>query len=352
MNFVDEVEIDVRGGHGGAGCVSFLREKFRPRGGPDGGNGGDGGDVVLVVDPGLSTLLDFRYQRRLTARNGEPGRGKDQFGRRGRDVRARVPPGTVVRDAESGEIIADLKAPGESTVVAHGGRGGRGNASYASPTNQAPRRSQPGTPGEEHRLRLELVLMADIGLLGFPNVGKSTLIRRVSAARPRVADYPFTTLVPHLGVVRLGDFRSFVLADIPGLIEGAHEGHGLGLRFLRHLSRTELLIHLVDISGLSERDPLDDLDVINRELEHFDRRLVSKPQLVAGNRIDLVTSTRWLEQIAQRFRGRGILLHMISAATGEGVQELMNAAAAKLDELRLRNALPTGPGEPHGSHVG
>jgi GTPase len=351
MKFVDEVEIDVRGGHGGPGCVSFLREKFRPRGGPDGGNGGDGGDVVLVVDSGLSTLLDFRYQRRLAARNGEPGRGKNQFGRRGQDARARVPPGTIVREAESGEIIADLKAPGESAVVAHGGRGGRGNASYASSTNQTPRRSQPGTPGEEHRLRLELVVMADVGLLGFPNVGKSTLIRRVSAARPRVADYPFTTLVPHLGVVRLGDFQSFVLADIPGLIEGAHEGHGLGLRFLRHLSRTELLIHLVDVSSLSGRDPLDDLDVINRELAHFDVRLASKPQIVAGNKIDLVTSESWLEQIAQRFRRRGIPLHMISAATGQGVQELINEAGAKLDKLRRPDAQPARPGEPQGGQV-
>jgi GTP-binding protein len=352
MKFVDEIEIDVRGGHGGAGCVSFLREKCRPKGGPNGGNGGDGGEVMLVVDSGLSTLLDFRYQRRLEARNGEPGRGKNQFGRRGRDVQARVPPGTVVREVESGEILADLKAPGESAVVAHGGRGGRGNATYVSPTNQAPRRSQPGTPGEEHRLRLELRLMADIGLLGFPNVGKSTLIRRVSAARPRVADYPFTTLVPHLGVVRLDDFRSFVLADIPGLVEGAHRGQGLGLRFLRHLSRTELLIHMVDISALSERDPIEDLDVINRELAHFDERLASKIQIVAGNKIDLVTSKRWLQQISQRFRSRGIPLHLISAATGQGVQELMNAAAARLDELRHRDALPAGRNKPHGGRVG
>jgi GTPase len=352
MKFVDEVEIDVRGGHGGAGCVSFLHEKFRPRGGPDGGKGGDGGDVVFIVDSGLSTLLDFRYQRRLAARNGEPGRGKNQYGRRGKDVQARVPPGTVVREVESGEIIADLKAPGESAVVARGGRGGRGNASYASPTNQTPRRSQPGIPGEERRLRLELLLMADVGLLGFPNVGKSTLIRRVSAARPRVADYPFTTLVPHLGVVRLDDFRSFVLADIPGLVEGAHSGHGLGLRFLRHLSRTELLIHMVDISGLSERDPLDDLDVINRELAHFDQRLASKAQIVAGNKIDLVTSEGWLQQVSQRFLNKGIALHLISAATGEGVQELMNAAAAKLDELRHQVAQATGPDEPRGDLVG
>lgn len=334
MKFVDEVEIEVRGGHGGAGCVSFLREKFRPRGGPDGGNGGDGGDVVLFVDPGLSTLLDFHYRPRLQAENGEPGRGKNQFGRRGNDLRARVPPGTVVRDIKSGEILADLKAPGDYAVVAHGGRGGRGNASYATPTNQAPRRAQPGTPGEQRRLRLELLLMADVGLLGFPNVGKSTLIRRVSAARPRVAEYPFTTLVPHLGVVRLPDFRSFVLADVPGLIEGAHAGHGLGQRFLRHLSRTFLLIHLLDVSGLSGRDPIEDFEAINRELARFDANLASKPQLVAGNKVDLVSASGHLEELVARFRARGIPLHLISAATGLGVRDLMHKAGAHLQELR------------------
>jgi len=337
MKFVDEVDLDVRGGHGGAGCVSFLREKYRPKGGPAGGNGGDGGNVVLAVDPGLSTLLDFRYRRHIEAENGEPGGGKNQYGRRGKDALAHVPAGTVVRDRETAEVIADLQGAGDTAIVAHGGRGGRGNASYASPTNQAPRRAQPGLPGEERRLRLELLLMADVGLLGFPNVGKSTLIRRVSAARPRVADYPFTTLVPHLGVVRCSDFKSFVLADIPGLIEGAHSGQGLGLRFLRHLSRTQVLIHMLDLSGLTDRDPVADAEVINGELAHFDRRLAAKPQIVVGNKIDLVPSRQSREQISDRFRARGITLRLISAATGEGVRELMDEAGAAVESLRRRD---------------
>ena len=290
MKFVDEAEIEVSGGDGGSGCLSFLREKYRPKGGPAGGDGGDGGDVVLVVDSGLSTLLDFKFQPRLRAGNGEPGRGKNQHGRRGRDCVVRVPSGTIVRCLETGEILADLRAPGATAIVAHGGRGGRGNAHFATSTNQAPRRFEPGTAGEHRRLRLELRLMADVGLVGFPNVGKSTLIRRVSAARPRVADYPFTTLVPHLGVVRFADDGHFVLADIPGLIEGAHAGHGLGFRFLRHVSRTAVLIHLLDASGLSGRDPLADLDTINRELARFDPELAKKPQVVVANKIDLVSS--------------------------------------------------------------
>jgi GTP-binding protein len=351
MKFVDEVEIDVRGGNGGAGCVSFLREKYRPRGGPDGGNGGDGGDVVLLVDPGLSTLLDFRYKRHLEARNGEPGRGKNQYGHRGRDAVARVPPGTVVRDLTDGRIIADLREAGDRAVVAQGGRGGRGNATYATATNQAPRRAQAGTRGQVRRLRLELLLMADVGLLGFPNVGKSSLIRLVSAARPQVADYPFTTLVPHLGVVRFGEFGSFVLADIPGLIEGAHTGHGLGLRFLRHVSRATLLIHMVDVGGLNERDPLQDFDVINRELEEFDPNLASKPQIVVGNKVDLVHSRAGLEDLSRRFRERGVPLHFISAATGEGVQSLVNEAGAKAAELR-RSHVSRGVDDTRGTEHG
>jgi GTP-binding protein len=306
---------------------------------------------LLVVDPGLSTLLDFRYRRHFEARDGEPGRGKNQYGRRGDDALARVPPGTIVREVDSGDVIADLKGPGESAVVAHGGRGGRGNASYVSSTNQAPRRAQPGTPGEERRLRLELLLMADIGLLGFPNVGKSTLIRRVSAARPRVADYPFTTLVPHLGVVRLDDFRSFVLADVPGLIEGAHRGQGLGLRFLRHLSRTEVVIHMLDVSDFSGRDPIEDFEVINRELAHFDERLASKPQIVVGNKVDLASPDHPLDTIRARFDARGVSLRLISAATGQGVQELMREAAARLGELR-RSVAISAETEPPGENGG
>lgn len=338
MKFVDEADIEVRGGDGGAGCVSFLREKYRPKGGPDGGNGGNGGNVILEVDTGLSTLLDFKFQPRLEAQDGEPGRGKNQHGRNGRDRVGRVPLGTVVRDIETGEVVADLSTPAARAVVARGGRGGRGNATYATPTNQTPRFAQPGIAGEVRRLRLELRLMADVGLVGFPNVGKSTLISRVSAARPRVADYPFTTLVPHLGVVRFGDDGSFVLADIPGLIEGAHVGHGLGLRFLRHVSRTRLLIHLVDGSGLSGRDPLEDFDVINRELSHFDRSLAAKPQIVALNKIDLVSAPAALDAIRERFRARGVETWLISAATGAGVAALMREVGMRVRALRQQAA--------------
>jgi GTP-binding protein len=338
MKFVDEAEIEVRAGKGGPGCVSFLREKYRPRGGPDGGNGGDGGDVVLIVDPGLSTLLDFKFQPRIQAQNGEPGRGKNQYGHRGADKEVYVPPGTLVRDVETGEVIADLRAPGERTVVARGGRGGRGNTSYATSTNQAPRYAQPGTPGEERRLRLELRVMAEVGLVGFPNVGKSTFIRRVSAARPRVADFPFTTLVPHLGVVRFGEEGSFVLADIPGLIEGAHEGHGLGTRFLRHVSRTVLLLHLVDIGGLSGRDPLHDYEAINRELACFDAELAGKPQVVVGNKIDLLASPSERESVRKKFAEQGVHLWLISAATGEGVAELVDEVGYRVRALRRTQA--------------
>ncbi len=333
MKFVDEAEIEVRGGHGGAGCVSFLREKYRPKGGPDGGNGGAGGDVILTVDPSLTTLLDFKYQPRLVAKRGVHGRGKEQHGHRGADALARVPAGTIVRDAETGEVLADLRTPGEQVVVARGGRGGRGNATYKSSTNQAPRHAQPGEDGEQRRLRLELHLVADVGLLGFPNVGKSTFIRRVSAARPRVADYPFTTLVPHLGVVRADEDTTLVLADIPGLIAGAHEGHGLGDRFLRHLSRTSVLLHLVDASGVSGRDPLDDYDVINRELALFDPAMAAKPQIVAANKCD-VAGAEFVAELRTRFAARGLELWVVSAATGAGVPELVRALADQVRHAR------------------
>jgi GTP-binding protein len=333
MKFVDEAQIEVLGGHGGAGCVSFLREKFKARGGPNGGDGGDGGDVILEVDPSLTSLLDFKYQPRLAAKRGEHGRGKDQHGHRGEDALARVPLGTIVRDLDTGEVIADLTTPGARVVVARGGRGGRGNAYFKSSTNQAPRYAQPGLPGEEHRLRLELQLVADVGLLGFPNVGKSTFISRVSAARPRIADYPFTTLVPNLGVVRVDDDRTFVIADIPGLIEGAHEGHGLGDRFLRHVSRTSLLLHLLDGSGMSGRDPLHDHDVINRELSLYDPALAAKPQIVAINKID-AAPPGFIDELVQRFAARGITVRPISAVAGTGVAELLRELARRVDEAR------------------
>jgi GTP-binding protein len=279
-------------------------------------------------------LLDFKYQRHLEAEDGKGGRGKHQYGRAGNDCVVRVPVGTVVRDVETGEQIADLSAPAMRAVVAQGGHGGWGNMHYATPTNQAPRRAQPGLPGEARRLKLELRLMADVGLLGFPNVGKSTLIRRVSAARPRVADYPFTTLVPHLGVVRYAEEKSFVLADIPGLIEGAHEGHGLGARFLRHVSRTAILIHVLDGSGLSGREPMADFDAINTELEHFDPALIAKPQLVVVNKIDLVTSDAQQEELTRRFAARGIQVWPISAATGAGVHALIREVGRRVEEQR------------------
>lgn len=331
MKFVDEAQIEVIGGHGGAGCVSFLREKYKAKGGPNGGNGGDGGDVVLEVDPNLTSLLDFKYQPRLAATRGEHGRGKEQHGHRGADAVARVPLGTIVRDAETGDLIADLTEPGARVVVARGGRGGKGNQHFKSSTNQAPRYAQPGLAGEEFRLRLELQLVADVGLLGFPNVGKSTFISRVSAARPRIADYPFTTLVPNLGVVRVDDERTFVIADIPGLIEGAHEGHGLGHRFLRHVSRSRLLLHLLDASGMSGRDPLDDYDVINRELALYDPEVAAKPQIVAANKIDSAPPG-FVDELTQRLATRGVTLHAVSAVTGAGVTELVRLLMARVHE--------------------
>lgn len=334
MKFIDEAEVEVLAGNGGDGCAAFLREKYRPRGGPAGGDGGDGGDVIFRVDPGLSTLLDFKFQRRLRAGNGEGGRGKHQYGKRGDDCVVRVPLGTVIHDIETSERIADLNTKDAWVIGAHGGRGGRGNMHYATSTNQAPRYAQPGTPGEEKRLRLELRLMADVGLVGFPNVGKSSLITRVSAARPRVADYPFTTLVPHLGVVRIDEEGSFVLADIPGLIEGAHEGHGLGDRFLRHVSRTQLLIHMLDVGGLSGREPEHDFETINRELTAFDPHLAERPQIVVANKLDLSDARETYERLREDFARRGIELWGISAATGEGVAELIRHVGFRWRELK------------------
>ncbi len=342
MKFIDEAEVHVRAGDGGRGCVSFLREKYKPHGGPNGGDGGDGGDVVFVVDPGLTTLLDFKLHPLLKGQRGEHGRGKEQYGRRGRDHDVRVPPGTMVTDAVTSDLIADLREPHARVIVAHGGRGGRGNAHFATPTNQAPRYAQPGTPGEERRLQLELHLMADVGLVGYPNAGKSTLISAVSAARPRIADYPFTTLVPHLGVVRVNDELSFVLADVPGLIEGAHRGLGLGDRFLRHLSRTTLLIHLIDLSGLSGRDPLADYDAINHELEAFGPELAAKPQIVVGNKMDLTEARQAYPALHARFGERGIELWAISAAAGLGVTALMRAVGRRWQALRV-----TAPADVH-----
>jgi len=334
MKFVDEVLVRVAAGDGGRGCVSFRREKYVPRGGPNGGDGGAGGDVVLAVDPGLSTLVDLSYPQHLRAGRGEHGRGKDQHGARGADLVLRVPPGTLVYDAERDELRADLRAAGERAVVARGGRGGRGNMHFATPTNRAPRRAEPGTPGEQRQLRLELRVLADAGLLGFPNVGKSTLIRAVSAARPRVADYPFTTLVPHLGVVRLDEEWSFVLADVPGLIAGAHAGHGLGTRFLRHLSRTAVLVHLLDVSGLTGRDPLADFEALNRELALTSPELAQKPQIVVAGKLDLAETRTHLPAARRALAARGVELHAVSGATGEGAAALMRVVGSAVRAAR------------------
>ena len=334
MKFVDEVMIRVEAGDGGNGCASFRREKYVPRGGPSGGDGGDGGSVVLTVDPGLSTLLDLAYPQTLRAGRGEHGRGKEQHGKRGADLVLRVPAGTLVYDADGGELLGDLRAAGEPLVVARGGRGGRGNVHFATSTNQAPRRAEPGTPGAQRNLRLELRVLADAGLLGFPNVGKSTLIRAVSAARPRVADFPFTTLVPHLGVVRVDDDTSFVLADVPGLIPGAHAGQGLGTRFLRHLARTAVLVHLLDVSGLTGRDPVADYDAINRELELTSPRLAAKPQIVVAGKLDLAETRARLPAVRDAFAGRGISLHAVSGATGEGTAALTSVVAEAVRRAR------------------
>lgn len=312
--FIDQTTLTVRSGDGGNGCRSFRREKFVPRGGPDGGDGGDGGDVILVADAALNTLVNYRFHRHIRAEHGRPGTGKKCKGRRGAGAIIAVPPGTVVRDAGTGETLADLTARDERIVVARGGRGGRGNARFATPTNRAPETAFPGESGEEKRLELELKLIADVGLVGFPNAGKSTLLSRISAAHPKIADYPFTTLQPHLGIVSYHDFDSFVVADIPGLIEGAHLGRGLGHRFLRHIERTRILLFLVDATSLN---PERDLDVLRSELRHFSPRLLRKPSLTALTKIDALASD---ERERKRLSDRYLCF---SSVSGEGISELV-----------------------------
>jgi GTP-binding protein len=337
MQFIDEAIIHVKAGDGGNGSAAFRREDGVPRGGPSGGDGGNGGSIIMVADPRLSSLLDYRYRRHYNAARGEDGRNKDQYGARGEDLTLRVPVGTVIYEepgevGEPGEpgasaepaLLADLSEPGASVVVARGGIGGRGNIHFKSPWNQAPTKAEPGTPGEQRTIRLELKLLADVGLLGFPNVGKSTFISRVSRARPKIADYPFTTLVPNLGVVQLSDERSFVIADIPGLIEGASEGAGLGHQFLRHVERCRVLLHIVEATFMTgpERTPLSDYRVINAELARYAPDLANKPQVVVLNKTDatepdLVTETR------RAFADAGVDLLTMSAATGEGINAVL-----------------------------
>ncbi len=330
--FVDLVKIHVKAGRGGDGAVAFHREKYIANGGPDGGDGGRGGNIVFVTDPHTNTLLDFRYTRKFTAANGEPGNGKRCFGKDGADVEIRVPVGTLIREAQSGQLMADMAA-GDRFVAAKGGRGGWGNAHFATPTRQAPRFAKPGLPGEEYDLILELKLIADVGLIGFPNVGKSTLLSVISAATPKIANYPFTTLSPNLGVVPVDRERSFVAADIPGLIEGASHGAGLGFHFLRHIERCRLLIHVVDVSGLEGRDPIADYETINAELSGYSERLAALPQIVAANKADAVQDEAARDAFFAYLQARDIPYFEISALARQGLQPLLYAAIRKLDEL-------------------
>ncbi len=338
MKFVDEAQIEVHAGKGGNGCLSFRREKYVEFGGPDGGDGGAGGSVWLRADHNLNTLIDYRYDRSFRARNGEGGMGRQRTGASAEDVVLRVPVGTTIIDPDTDEVLADLVADGEQVMVARGGRGGLGNTHFKSSTNQAPRRTIPGSPGEARRLRLELKVLADVGLLGQPNAGKSTLIRAVSAARPKVADYPFTTLIPNLGVVKADRYRSFVMADIPGLIEGAAEGAGLGVRFLRHLARTRLLLHVVDVLPEDQSDPVEQVRAIAGELEKFSPALAEQERWLVLNKVDLIPGDLRDElcgELVERLGWRGPV-YRISAATGEGCDTLVYALMNAIEERRLR----------------
>ncbi|HET6975366.1 MAG TPA: GTPase ObgE [Pyrinomonadaceae bacterium] len=336
--FIDRAKIHVQGGDGGNGVTAFRREKFVPRGGPSGGDGGRGGDVILLADSSLNTLLHLRYNPLHIAQRGLHGEGSNRSGRNGEDSVIRVPVGTQIFDASTGDLLHDLSHDGDRWLAARGGRGGFGNAHFATSTNRAPRYHQSGSKGDELDLQLELKLLADVGLVGFPNAGKSTFISTVSAARPKIADYPFTTLEPHLGVVDLGDFRTFVIADIPGLIEGAHAGAGLGDRFLRHIERTKLLLHLVDVSSISGRDAVSDYETVNRELVSYNADLATRPQFVVATKIDALDEPERLESLKQKALEEQKPFFAISSATGQGVRELVNAMAAKLAELSAESA--------------
>src|SRR5579863_1467573 len=328
--FIDEVRIRVKAGDGGNGCLAFRREKFVPRGGPSGGDGGRGGDVVFVASEHHNTLLHFRFNPEHEAERGRHGEGSQRTGREGASKDVPVPVGTIVYDEATGEVLHDFTQPGERFVVAKGGKGGRGNQHFATPTHQAPTEHEPGRPGEEKKLRLELKLLADVGLVGFPNAGKSTLISRISAARPKIADYPFTTLEPQLGVVPMDDYRSFVVADIPGLIEGAHLGHGLGIQFLRHIERTRLLAHLVDVSEGSGRDPVQDFETVLAELASFSEELAAKPMIVVATKMDAAQDPERIESLRRIAAERGLPFFEISSVTGQGLVELRHAMAERV----------------------
>ena len=331
-SFVDKARITVKAGNGGNGCVSFHREKYIAAGGPDGGDGGNGGHIILQVDDNLSTLMDFRYKRKYTAENGVDGAGQRKSGKDGKSLTIRVPRGTLVRDAETNEIIQDMSGD-EPYILCRGGKGGWGNTHFATPTRQAPRFAKSGLPGESHDVVLELKLLADVGLVGFPNVGKSTLLSVVSKARPKIANYHFTTLFPNLGVVYVDEGVSFVMADIPGIIEGASEGAGLGHDFLRHIDRCRLLVHVVDVSGSEGRDPVADFDAINLELTQYNENLASRPQIVVANKADILADENLLDALRAHVEALGYPLYTISAAAQQGVRELVYAIASKLREL-------------------
>ncbi len=337
MQFIDEVKVYIKAGDGGAGCVSFRREKFVPMGGPNGGDGGRGAHIIFLASRDINTLLDIKYQQQYRAEKGRHGMGKDRHGRNGKNLIIPVPPGTLIKDADTGEILSDLTAEGQEFIAAKGGRGGVGNTHFKSATRQAPKFAQPGEPGEEKNLVLELKLLADIGLIGLPNAGKSTLISAISSARPKVADYPFTTLVPALGVVQYGDYDSFVVADIPGLIQGAHKGSGLGFQFLRHVERTSMLLHLVDISETLEDDPIENFKKINNELALYSPDLLKKPQAVAGTKLDIKGSGKRLDSLALYCKDKQYDFLPICAVTGQGIKELINYLGKQHKKLKEKS---------------
>lgn len=337
MRFIDQAKVYVKAGDGGRGCVSFRREKFIPMGGPNGGDGGRGGHIIFIADTNVNTLLDIKLQQHYRAKKGEHGKGKDMHGKNGKDLVIRVPLGTMIKEAETGEMIADLTEEEQSLIVVKGGRGGLGNAHFKSATRQSPRFAQPGEPGDEKNLILELKLLADVGLLGLPNAGKSTLISALSSARPKIADYPFTTLAPILGVVKYGDYGSFVIADIPGLIEGAHKGTGLGFQFLRHVERTSILLHLVDISEMAEGDSVENLEKINNELMLYNSDMMKKQQVVAATKLDIKGDGKRLDRLAQYCKDKSYDFYPICSVTGEGLKELTSSLAIKVNEYKVES---------------
>jgi GTP-binding protein len=335
MKFIDYVKIRVKAGDGGRGCVSFRREKYVPRGGPDGGDGGKGGHIIFKATDRLNTLLDLQYKREYRAGKGQHGMGKKMHGKNGKDCLITVPVGTVIKDADTENILADLDNNGDEAIIARGGRGGLGNAHFATPTRQAPRFAQDGEAGESKNLVIELKLIADVGLIGLPNAGKSTLLSVISSARPKIAEYPFTTLVPVLGVVKLENYRSFVIADIPGLIEGAHRGAGLGFQFLRHIERNSLLLHLIDISEMGQGDPVENYKKIRRELELYSPLLMKKPQIVAGTKLDIAGNSTRLNRLSRYCKKEKIPFLILSAVSGKGVRQLISFLSIQLRDRNI-----------------